>query len=588
MSKYDFELDLSENTSTGMILSKIEKGSTVLEFGCAEGRMTRYMQQTLDCRVYIVELDKAAYDTAAQYAADGVCGDIMDFVWAEKFGYIGFDTIIFADVLEHLTQPEKVLERAAKLLKDTGKLFISAPNITHNDILLKAYGERFDYTATGLLDDTHVHFWGLENLKELSGKFGLHLLSIQGTPCPTGETEQYAEENLPGNTLLKNILRERRGGEIYQFVLTMDKQGDSPAEDRIQTPALRSHLYLDTGADFNARQILALDAQLEADGSYCLDFELEDTENLLRVRLDPVEQQGCILQEITISQAGKALPLQYAKAFCVEEGVFLPGDDPMVLAQVQPGRESICIHAKFLLPGESYLRVMDAAVVELNDSKTALTEENAALQRNAEQLSGANRAMGERIADLDTANQELHGIVAKLDDTNRALGERIADLDTANQELHGIVAQQDETNRQLQDKLAGMFQENQKLYQTLTELSETAQQLQQQTIILEQTGREEKGKVKNLTGEKAQLEMELSIQRQENDALRTDVGSYIVLVNKKDAYALELEQQRDANAQRAEEIQRYYSNLEVVRLRRFVGRVLKGIWRRVKRLFGRG
>ena len=133
-----------------------------------------------------------------------------------------------------------------------------------------------------------------------------------------------------------------------------------------------------------------------------------------------------------------------------------------------------------------------------------------------------------------------------------------------------------------------MFQENQKLYQTLTELSETAQQLQQQTIILEQTVREEKGKVKNLTGEKAQLEKELSIQRQENDALRTDVGSYIVLVNKKDAYALELEQQRDANAQRAEEIQRYYSNLEVVRLRRFVGRVLKGIWRRVKRLFGRG
>ena len=105
MSKYDFELDLSENTSTGMILSKIEKGSTVLEFGCAEGRMTRYMQQTLDCRVYIVELDKAAYDTAAQYAADGVCGDIMDFVWAEKFGHIGFDTIIFADVLEHLPEP---------------------------------------------------------------------------------------------------------------------------------------------------------------------------------------------------------------------------------------------------------------------------------------------------------------------------------------------------------------------------------------------------------------------------------------------------------------------------------------------------
>lgn len=573
MSKYDFELDLSENTSTGMILSKIEKGSTVLEFGCAEGRMTRYMQQTLDCRVYIVELDKAAYDTAAQYAADGVCGDIMDFVWAEKFGHIGFDTIIFADVLEHLTQPEKVLERAAKLLKDTGKLFISVPNITHNDILLKAYGERFDYTATGLLDDTHVHFWGLENLKELSGKFGLYLLSIQGTPCPTGETEQYAEENLPGNTLLKNILRERRGGEIYQFVLTMDKQGADSVECTILPPALRSHIYLDTGEDFNTDQILGMDAGLEADGSYCLHYEITPNADLRRVRFDPVEQQSCILRKIRICQDGQALPLEYTQAFPVEEGLFLPGDDPMVIARVQPGKP-VVIDAKILLPGETYLRMMDGAVMALQGQKETLTAQNDALTTQVTSLENANQALQQHAVNLTGINENLN--------------ERVSALDEANQQMHNTVKELDASNQQMQDKLAGMFQENQKLYQTLTELSETAQQLQQQTIILEQTVREEKGKVKNLTGEKAQLEKELSIQRQENDALRTDVGSYIVLVNKKDAYALELEQQRDANAQRAEEIQRYYSNLEVVRLRRFVGRVLKGIWRRVKRLFGRG
>lgn len=573
MSKYDFELDLSENTSTGMILSKIEKGSTVLEFGCAEGRMTRYMQQTLDCRVYIVELDKAAYDTAAQYAADGVCGDIMDFVWAEKFGHIGFDTIIFADVLEHLTQPEKVLERAANLLKDTGKLFISVPNITHNDILLKAYGERFDYTATGLLDDTHVHFWGLENLKELSGKFGLHLLSIQGTPCPTGETEQYVEENLPGNTLLKNILRERRGGEIYQFVLTMDKQGADSVECTILPPALRSHIYLDTGEDFNTDQILDMDAGLKADGSYCLHYEITPNADLRRVRFDPVEQQSCILRKIRICQDGQALPLEYTQAFPVEEGLFLPGDDPMVIARVQPGKP-VVIDAKILLPGETYLRMMDGAVMALQGQKETLTAQNDALTTQVTSLENANQALQQHAVNLTGINENLN--------------ERVSALDEANQQMHSTVKELDASNQQLQDKLAGMFQENQKLYQTLTELSETAQQLQQSTIILEQTVREEKGKVKNLTGEKAQLEKELSIQRQENDALRTDVGSYIVLVNKKDAYALELEQQRDANAQRAEEIQRYYSNLEVVRLRRFVGRVLKGIWRRVKRLFGRG
>ena len=49
MSKYDFEIDLSNRTSTGIILNKIKPGSVVLEFGCATGRMTRYMKEAMDC-----------------------------------------------------------------------------------------------------------------------------------------------------------------------------------------------------------------------------------------------------------------------------------------------------------------------------------------------------------------------------------------------------------------------------------------------------------------------------------------------------------------------------------------------------------
>ena len=48
MSKYDFEVDLSLNSSTGMILNKLRPDSVVLEFGCAAGRMTRYMKEQLN------------------------------------------------------------------------------------------------------------------------------------------------------------------------------------------------------------------------------------------------------------------------------------------------------------------------------------------------------------------------------------------------------------------------------------------------------------------------------------------------------------------------------------------------------------
>ena len=168
MSKYDFDLDLSGNTSTGMILSKIKKGSTVLEFGCATGRMTRYMQEALDCRVYIVEFEESAFQKAVEYAEDGLCDDIMTFRGREKFQDVRFDAVICADVLEHLSDPEAVLRAAAELLTEDGAIHISLPNITHNDVLLKAFRERFDYTKVGLLDNTHVHFWCCKSRRKTS------------------------------------------------------------------------------------------------------------------------------------------------------------------------------------------------------------------------------------------------------------------------------------------------------------------------------------------------------------------------------------------------------------------------------------
>lgn len=41
--KYDFDLSLEEHTSVGKIISQITEGSSVLEFGPGNGRMTQYL-----------------------------------------------------------------------------------------------------------------------------------------------------------------------------------------------------------------------------------------------------------------------------------------------------------------------------------------------------------------------------------------------------------------------------------------------------------------------------------------------------------------------------------------------------------------
>ena len=377
MSKYDFEIDLTDRTSTGIILNKIPRGSVVLEFGCATGRMTRYMKEELDCRVYIVEFDQRAYEKAKQYAQDGICDDIMNYRWMESFGQVRFDVIIFADVLEHLTKPDQVLMQAAKLLKDDGSIHISVPNITHNDIVLKAYDEHFDYTKTGLLDEDHVHFWGMENLKDFARQCGLSIRSIRGTYCTTGMTEQGGSAE--NKKLLTNILRERQCGEVYQFLVTMDKGEASQPQCDLVPPPVKSHIYLDTGAGFNAEQFVVVEAAHTEVGSYLAEYRVEDVQNLKNIRFDPVEMQGCILAECSIAQGEELLPLNGSKMVKLPFGIYLPGDDPMIWAEVPQRDVPVVVRAEFFLPGEGYLARMEESVTRQNDTlrRMGLEGENA-------------------------------------------------------------------------------------------------------------------------------------------------------------------------------------------------------------------
>ena len=95
MSKYDFPLDLSEKTSGGQIMRRVPEGSKVLEFGCAAGRMTRYLKERLHCEVFIVEIDKDAYVCAEKYADRGICCDANTLEWQTLFAGQTFDRIIF-------------------------------------------------------------------------------------------------------------------------------------------------------------------------------------------------------------------------------------------------------------------------------------------------------------------------------------------------------------------------------------------------------------------------------------------------------------------------------------------------------------
>ena len=221
MSKYDFYIDgINPNTAHGKVLMRISPGSEVLECGCATGYMTRYMHEKLGCEVDVVERDAYALHDAMEYSRCGFGGNLNTVRWYEFYKERLYDFILFADVLEHLTNSEFTLNLAKDLLKQDGRIIVSIPNICHNDIILKMLDDRFTYTQYGILDDTHVHFWGLRDFHEFAGSVGLDVVETDRVIVPTGFTEQRPDVS-KAPQMLRNLLNQRENGTAFQWVFVL-------------------------------------------------------------------------------------------------------------------------------------------------------------------------------------------------------------------------------------------------------------------------------------------------------------------------------------------------------------------------------
>lgn len=437
MSKYDYEVDLSLGTPTGIILNKIAPRSTILEFGCATGRMTKYMKNALECQVYIVEYDKEAFNTAMQYAADGVCDDILNLAWLEKFKEIKFDIILFADVLEHLSKPDVALAGAIQLLKLDGKIFVSIPNIAHNDILIKLFNNHFDYTEVGLLDNTHVHFWGFENIVPFAQNKGLSVFSIDAAYRPTGGTEQYTDAQIDCPPMLFNYFNERIFAEAYQFVIELGRECTCDGNVKgitinSRNNSIISHVYWDNGSGFNSDDVVAFESVNTEPGRYAAHYVYNGTGEIRGLRFDPVESQGCILQNLSIRQGGKILEPSFSDYVPVADGVLLTGNDPMVFAQPMPESDCVVIDADILVLGEKYLDMVQTAYINKNI-------ENIRLHEESNTLNTENMRLSDELTSLRAQNNSLQGEIDAFNMKNNSL----------HRELDEICAQHDSLNAEL-------------------------------------------------------------------------------------------------------------------------------------------
>lgn len=159
---YDYEAGFDDPSNKNAWFAAIMgTGKRVLEVGCATGYIGEYMAKNLDCKVWGFEYVAKAAEQARSRRCyeDVVVGDIQDSAALASLPRANFDFIMFADVLEHLVSPELALENIKPLLAPGGHVLICVPSIVHWSIRRDILFGKFEYTDTGPLDRTHVHFF---------------------------------------------------------------------------------------------------------------------------------------------------------------------------------------------------------------------------------------------------------------------------------------------------------------------------------------------------------------------------------------------------------------------------------------------
>lgn len=296
---------VEENTVYGIIHTSIEPNSTVLEFGPAGGWTTKYLKKELNCKVYIVEINKEGYDTAIQYADGGILGDIESFSWIDAFKGISFDYIIFADVLEHLHDPYSVLRRSVELLKDNGEIILSVPNIANNNIILNLLDNKFPYTEMGILDNTHIKFFAYHQLLEMINKAGFFPVKLDAVRHDVGNCSwefSTSYDNLPID--VAQYIANRDYADIYQFVAQIKKLGtDTVAPDKMISNSeyklvfsCDAKILIDKGNGFNQVKkvpISKITRQIAM-------FDLTGISGIKHLRFEPISGIACKVTILSI------------------------------------------------------------------------------------------------------------------------------------------------------------------------------------------------------------------------------------------------------------------------------------------------
>jgi O-antigen biosynthesis protein len=167
------KIGLYDDCFNECVFNAVREDSTCLDVGCWTGNLGKALIEKKGCRVDGADRDIKALQKARSRGYRNVF--LVDFNRENSVFEMEekYDFIICADVLEHLVNPGKVLEKLRNCLKDGGRIIISVPNIAFIQQRLEILLGKFNYSSQGgIMDENHLRFYTLKSIRKLTKKCG--------------------------------------------------------------------------------------------------------------------------------------------------------------------------------------------------------------------------------------------------------------------------------------------------------------------------------------------------------------------------------------------------------------------------------
>lgn len=203
----DYEVGGHINTrvrrSRAMFHRLLQNRETLLDVGSGAGQITMFLKESLGFKeAYAVDISEENTQIARSRGihALSVNLDSQDLPFEDE----QFDAVFAGEVIEHLINPDHMLREVRRVLKKTGVLILTTPNLAawfNRLILLLGWQPiksgtsfEFDVGRPRLLtfgEKQHLRTYTLRAITELLALNGLRVVALGGAPAREDETWRH-------------------------------------------------------------------------------------------------------------------------------------------------------------------------------------------------------------------------------------------------------------------------------------------------------------------------------------------------------------------------------------------------------------